>query len=54
MKVCEEHIKLSGLHKRQLEIVGSEECELCNMEEYFKTHGYNHEELRAMNMRGSC
>lgn len=48
LKVCEAHIKTSGLNKRQLEIVSESECELCKMDEYFATHGYTQEQLRAM------
>lgn len=35
MKVCETHRKTVGMPKRSLQIVSSDQCELCRMEGYF-------------------
>jgi len=35
LKVCQGHIKESGIKKRNLEIVSIEDCELCKLEGYF-------------------
>ena len=44
LKVCEVHQKVSGLKKKQLEVVQPADCDLCKMQLYFKTHGLSKEE----------
>ena len=44
MKVCEKHSHMTGLPKRTLQIVSTEECELCSSEKYFNSHGITEHE----------
>ena len=39
-KVCKAHIRISGLGKKNIEIVEEKDCDLCKLQAYFKDSKY--------------